>query len=299
VQQVLSLPIDEVTFSRILFSVLFALVLWIIVRQLRKAIASRVEDPHIRYGLSYSVTYAALALALTVLGIVWLQRLGGFSVALGIFAAGFAFSAQQIVASFAGWLLITTGRAFDVGDRIEMGGIRGDVIGFGILRTSMMEIGNWVEGDQNTGRIVTISNAAVFQQPLYNYTRYFHFIWDELHVPVTYTSNWRKAREICLEHAKQHSEPSLEEAKAELVHLARQYIVAPAEVAPSIYLTFNDNWIDLAVRYLTPVRRRRQIKDALSRDLLTAFEERTDITVASQTVTIGGALGIEPDKRPH
>jgi small-conductance mechanosensitive channel len=108
---------------------------------------------------------------------IWLQRLGDLSVAPRILAAGLAFALQEVIGSIAGWTTIITRRPFSIGDRVVIGGIRGDVVDFGVLRTTLMEIGNWVSGDHNTGRIVTLSNAFLFKEPLYNYSAHLRFVW--------------------------------------------------------------------------------------------------------------------------
>ena len=113
--------------------------------------------------------------------------------ALGILAAGLAFALQEVIGSIAGWVTIVTGRPFAIGDRIETGGIRGDVVDISVLRTTLMEIGNWLGGDHNTGRIVTVSNAFIFKEPLFNYSRHLHYVWDEIEVPITYESDWQQA----------------------------------------------------------------------------------------------------------
>ena len=284
--------VDPVIISRALFSIAFTVALYIATLTLRRTIESRVSEPTARYGLIRTVEYSAVGIGLIVLGVIWLERLGGFPLVLGLLAASSAFAAREIFASIAGWSLVTSGRAYYVGDRIEMGGIQGRVIGFGVLRTSLMEIGNWVDGDQYTGRIVTVSNAVVFQQPVYNYTRGFTFLWDEIHVPITFGTNWRKAREICLREALKHTSPLLQDAEAQLENLGHRYLVGSPELAPSVYVTFDDNWIELAVRYLTPVDRRRQMRDAITRDLLAALDAAEDISFGSQTMEIRGGLTV-------
>lgn len=284
---------DPVIVGRMIFSIAFVLALYLVATAFHRLIVLRIDDPPARVALHRAVNYVAVGVGLIVLGVIWLERLGGFSVALGFVAAGAVVAAREIIASVGGWVLITSGRAYRIDDRIEMAGIQGDVIAFGVLRTTLMEIGNWVEGDQHTGRIVTISNSAVFQQPLYNYTRHFSFIWDEIHVPIAYHSNWRKAREICLHHAEESSRQIMLEARNELDEMRRRFVIGHAEISASVYTSFNDNWVELAVRYLTPVRGRRAVRDGLSRSILAALQEAGDITIASQTISLSGALGFQ------
>lgn len=278
--------LDPVIAGRAVFSIVFVVGLYLLALALRQLVDQRVEDPRARFGLKKAVTWVTVSVVLVVLGILWLERLGGLSVALGLVAAGAAFSLREAISSFAGWLLITSGRAYDIGDRIELGGIQGDVIGFGVLRTSLMEIGNWVKGDQPTGRIVTVSNSVVFQQPVYNYTRYFHFLWDELSIPITFSSNLKKAREMILRVANEYSESLVVTAKEELESMARRYRVGETELRPSIFVSFNDNWVELSLRYITEARLRRQTRHRLSERILEALSPEPDIRFASETMMV-------------
>src|SRR5205807_6397666 len=109
----------------------------------------------------------------------------------GLPTARLAFALQKVLTSFAGYVLILRGRTFTVGDRIPMGGVRGDVIALGFMQTTIMEMGQppsvqsadpamWVKSRQFTGRLVTVTNSKIFDEPVYNYTRDFPFIWEEM-----------------------------------------------------------------------------------------------------------------------
>jgi small-conductance mechanosensitive channel len=280
------LGVDTLTATRLLFSLIFVFGIFVISYALRQYINSRVEEPKARQSMRRAVNWG-MAVAITlVLGILWLERLGNLSVALGLVTAAAAVALQEVVSSFAGWVLITSGRAFDIGDRIEMGGIRGDVIGFGVLRTTLMEIGNWVKGDQYTGRIVTISNSAVFQNPIYNYTRYFQFLWDELSVPITFDSDFRKAQRILSDVASEHTDTLISIAREELEEMARHFRVSKTELRPLVFITFDDNWVELSLRYVTEAKRRRITRHTLSEKILDAISREPDIRFASETMDV-------------
>ena len=150
-------------------------------RLLHVLIIDRLPDDsaHV-YVVGKVANYAVSVLVVLLIVAIWAQRLGDLSVALGILAAGLAFALQEVIGSIAGWATILGGRPFTIGDRIETGGIRGDVVDISVLRTTLMEIGNWLGGDHNTGRIVTVSNAFIFKEPLFNYSRHLRYIWDEV-----------------------------------------------------------------------------------------------------------------------
>ena len=97
-----------------------------------------------------------------------------------------------------------------------MGGVRGDVIALDFIKTTIMEMGQpptyatpgsstWVQARQYTGRVVTVTNDKIFSEPVYNYTRDFPYIWEEMSLPVTYTADRRCAEQIVLEATQRHT----------------------------------------------------------------------------------------------
>jgi len=93
-------------------------------------------------------------------------------------------------------ILLSVNQFYEPGDRVQLGGITGDVIDISILRTTVMEIGGWVKADLYNGRIVRIANSFVFKEPVYNYSADFPFVWDEIVLPIKYGCDHRLAREI-------------------------------------------------------------------------------------------------------
>jgi small-conductance mechanosensitive channel len=183
---------------------------------------------------------------------------------------------------------IVTGNLYRIGDRVRIGEVMGDVLDISILRTTVMEIGEWVQADQYTGRIVTIANRFVFSAPVFNYTQHWRYLWDEIMIPVTYASDWRQAGEIMLAQGREYTSCFFEEAQAEFSHLAQVYPVQKASVEPTLYVVMTDNWIELTLRYIVEARERRQVKGQLHRELLQRFESEPGITVASATFEIVG-----------
>ena len=261
-------------------SVLSRLLIWFATNRIPE------DSPHI-YTVRKAISYSISILAGLVIFGIWVEGLGDLSVALGILAAGLAFALQEVIGSFAGWLTIISGRPFSVGDRIETGSIRGDVVDVSILRTTLMEIGNWLQGDHNTGRIVTVSNAFIFQQPLYNYSAYLHFIWDEISLPVTYESDWQQAIVIMIEAVR--SDPRYQEllpqADEQRRRARRKLAVKITSLEPRVFVKLTDNWIELGMVYPVHNDLRRVFRSEVSQHILTAFTT-AQITIASQTMAV-------------
>lgn len=246
------------------------------------------EDSPYIYTVRKAISYSINIVGALLIFAIWVERLGDLSVALGIFAAGLAFALQEVIGSIAGWLTIISGRPFSVDDRIETGSIRGDVVDVGILRTTLMEIGNWLQGDHNTGRIVTVSNAFIFKEPLYNYSAYLHFIWDEISLPITYESDWQKAIAIMIETVQKHPhyQKLLPQAEAQRRQARRMLLVVKlTPLEPRVFVKLTDNWIALGMVYPVENDLRRAFRSEVSQLILAEFAE-AGIRIASETLAI-------------
>ena len=242
-----------------------------------------------------------LTVIVLVVGVIsiWFDDPSRLGTAAGLVTAGVAVALQRVITSFAAYFIILRGRVFTVGDRITMGGVRGDVIALGFMQTTVMEMGEppavqdappatWVHARQYTGRLVRVTNDKIFDAPVYNYTRVFPFFWEEIHIPTRYSDDRNKVEQILLDAARKHTTPYLEDAKKAAAELRDSYTLPePVELAPSVYYRLTDNWLELTVRFVVPERGVRGIKDAMSRDILRALDE-AKIGLASATYDIVG-----------
>ena len=258
-----------------------------------------------RQGINLAV---AVVLVVGVLSI-WFDDPTRLATALGLVTAGLAFALQKVVTSIAGYFVILRGKTFNVGDRIRIGGVRGDVIALGFTQTTILEMGQppavqsdepamWVRSRQYTGRIVTVPNAKIFDEPVYNYTREFGFIWEEMHLPVPYAADRERAEQILLDAARRHAIP-VERIEEEAVReLQRRYFVVQlSDFAPKVYYRLTDNWLELTVRFITRAHGVREVKDAMSREILDALDI-AGIDIASATFEIVGLPPLRIERAP-
>ncbi len=276
------------TYRKLILSVLVLLAEVVIRRWLLSYVVNRIsaDSPYL-YPIRKVTTYIVTILTAFLLIGIWIQRLGDLSVAVGILAAGLAFALQEVIGSIAGWITIISGKPFTIGDRVETGGIRGDVVDIGMLRTTLMEIGKWLNGDHNTGRIVTVSNAFLFKEPLYNYSVHLNFVWDEITVPITYESNWKRAVEIMANAVLEHSAYNelLPKAEKQRREVRRKLAVKMTPLEPRTYVKLTDNWIELGLVYPVDTDLRRSFRSEISQQVLTEFKAES-IVIASQTIAI-------------
>ena len=234
-----------------------------------------------------------------VVGIIsiWFDDPSRLATAIGLVSAGVAIALQRVVTSFAAYLIILRGRIFNVGDRITIGGVRGDVVALDFMQTSVMEMGQapdeqgdapsmWVHGRQYTGRLVRVTNDKLFDTPIYNFTREFTFVWEEMRIPISYKDDRGAAEQILLEVANRHTAPKLPEAAAAFAKLRERYrTVREDELRPRVFYRLTDNWVELSLRFVVDADRARGVKDAMSRDILSALEAK-QIGIASATFEI-------------
>lgn len=199
--------------QRIVAAIITVTLVVAIGRVIQAALAHRVAGPDTRYRAVKAVRFATFAVILIALATVFSAKLAGVTVAFGVAGAGVAFALQEVIASVAGWLAVLSGGYYATGDRVQLGGIKGDVIDIGVLRTTLMECGQWVDGDLYNGPIVKVANSFVFKEPVVNYSSDFPFLWDEIKVPIRYGSDRAAARGILERAAKELTADAVRDAR--------------------------------------------------------------------------------------
>ena len=197
------------TAGKLLFTVVLIALLTLIHKTLRWARSYRPDSRRAGFWYRQGVNVFVAVGMFVGLVSIWFDDPVRLTGAMGLMTAGVAFALQRVITSLAGYLLILRGKTFNVGDRIVMGGVRGDVVALGFMQTTIMEMGQpppvqkddpamWVQARQYTGRIVTVSNAKIFDEPVYNYSREFPYLWEELKIPISYQADRPSPSRSCL-----------------------------------------------------------------------------------------------------
>jgi small-conductance mechanosensitive channel len=261
------------TVGQLVSTTVAILVVLALVRILRGVLNRYVQEPGNLYRARKMVTFLGYFTGLVIISLIFSDRLGKMAVAFGVAGAGIAFALQEVIASLAGWVAISFGNFYNTGDRVQLGGIKGDVIDIGMLRTTMMEIGQWVNADLYNGRIVKIANSFVFKEPVFNYSGDFPFLWDEITVPVKYGSDYRLARTIFHRVVRDITGNYSTQGKVSWAGLIQQYRVDPTELDPRVFLAANDNWMEFTLRYVVDYKKRRITKDLIFTRLMDEIEQ--------------------------
>jgi hypothetical protein len=251
-----------------------------------KAWGNATDDRKERYRRQKIVKTLAVVFVAVACVILWARNLQHTSTFLGLIGAGLAVALREPLLSIAGRIAIFTGHMYGVGDRIQIEKMSGDVIDVGTFYTRMMEIGNWVGGDQPSGRIVQFSNAQIFGQPVYNYTQNFSYIWDEIKLMITYSSNIKAVKQIMLDCGSDYTHQFLHEAEADLERMKKFFLVPAFDLKPAVYMKVTDNWIELTLRYIVDPKKRRSASTFLYGNVFDAITDRDDVQIASSTMDL-------------
>ncbi len=270
----------------IIYSLFWILFLYLVRMILIKSVSKKTDDVYLLYNWRKGITYAIWFLGILILSKVWIAGFKSFATFWGLLSAGVAISLRDFFSSIAGWVFIMVRRPFYVGDRIEVGGYKGDVIDIRLFQFTIVEIGNWVDADQSTGRIVHIPNSMVFSTSIANYTIGFKYIWNEISVLITFESNWKKAKEIFLDIGNKYAEQPTDEVIKSLKEAAKKYMIYYKVLTPAVYVSIKDSGVQLTLRYLCDPKKRRQTDHLIMFDLLDAYNKEKDIDFAYTTYTI-------------
>ncbi|MDM8528577.1 mechanosensitive ion channel family protein [Anaerolineales bacterium HSG24] len=268
---------------KLLESFLILISLWIFRLLAGRLINQYVDEPRRRYHWRKGVTYLVGVLAVFLISLLWMRHVESLATFLGLLSAGIAISLRDLLTNLFGWIFIVWRQPFEVGDRIQIGNYAGDVVDIRIFEFTVLEIGNWVQADQSTGRVLHIPNGLLLKDPLANSSKGFEYIWDEIKIHITFESNWRKAKRILHDIAYKYAAPLSTNAAESVRQATSRYLIVYRNLTPIVYLKGEQNGIVLSVRYLCLPRRRRSSRQSLWEQILTEFAKHPDIEYAYPT----------------
>jgi small-conductance mechanosensitive channel len=286
--------------KKLVFSVAFIIIVVLLNRLLKLILNAITSDKVERLQFWARQIIRLLTAAVLIVGLVsiWFNNPSQLASAAAFVTAGLAIASQHMITAFAGYLIILRGKNFNVGDRIVMGGVRGDVIRLGFMQTTIMEMGQppgeqadapsmWISARQYTGRIVTVTNDKIFDTPVYNYTTEFPYIWEEMRIPIPYTGDRKRAEQIILDAARRRTKRLQELGEAPLEELERRYMIKRDDLEPKVYYRLTDNWCEMAVRFIVDAHEVRAVKDKMSRDIIDGLDA-AGMGIASGTYEVVG-----------
>lgn len=272
-------------------SVLIILIIGAIRSAIVKLFISKIDDLNQRYQWRKISLYIAVFIIILFLLSTWLGFIGSVGTFLGLVSAGIAIALKDPLVNIVAWFFILVRQPFKVGDRIQIGESSGDVIDIRIFQFSLIEIGNWVDADQSTGRVIHIPNGVVFVQPQFNYTTGFVHIWHEIPMLITFESDWKKAKKILTDIVNKHAMHISQEAEKQIKAAAKKYLIFYTKLTPIVYTTIKDSGVLLTMRFLCEPRKRRSTEEIILEEVLEEFHKCDDIDFAYPTTRFYNNIG--------
>ncbi len=253
----------------------------------RRQVKKRLSDNSIKYRAQKGIEIVGYILVIMITITYFTGVIKDFGLIVGLLTAGIAITLQELILSITGSFYIFFVKVYKPGDRIQINGIKGDVIDIDSIYTTMMEIGEWISSDNYSGRIVKLSNAFVFKGPVYNYSQDFPFVWDEFNLPIRYGSDVELAKSIIISVAQENLTEYVNESITEWKNIVNKYYIEDSEVHPTLAITMTDNWIEFNLRYIVDYKKRRNTKHLLNEVIGKRIQESNGkVSLASATFEI-------------
>jgi small-conductance mechanosensitive channel len=291
---------------KLLLTNAFIIIAWLVawaLRQILKLFIGSRSGTRFQFWAKQGVSLIVAGIVILGVMSIWFDSPARLASVVGLIGAGIAFALQRVITAVAGYFVILRGKTFNVGDRVLMGGVRGDVIGLTFMQTRIMEMGqsprekddkdSWVYSRQFTGRIVTVTNDKVFDCPVYNYTHEFAYLWDEISFPIHFHQDFEKAEKIILKAANDQAQTAKRLGKQEVDRLEDRFGIDAGEIDPQVFWRITEDWMEFTVRFLGPDHGIRHIKDRMTRQIIADFEKANILIAATRQE---GAT-LQPKKR--
>lgn len=275
--------ISAMTQTKMLITLIIVLVLTIIRVGILRVVWRQTDDIKMRYQWKRMLSFIVPIVGLLMVAFVWASAFEQFGAFLGLMTAGFAIALKDPLTNLAGWIFILFRKPFVVGDRVQIGEHTGDIIDIRLFQFTMLEIGNWVEADQSTGRIIHLPNGKVFMEPQANYSSGFEYIWNEIPVKITFESDWELAKSILEKIIATYTVDIDVKAQKEIVEASKNYMIYYKHLTPIVYTKVQDYGVLLSVRYLCNPRLRRGTENEIWQEVLSEFGKESSIKFAYPT----------------
>lgn len=278
---------DHPVSTAVIKYLVWVVLVFLLIKWVRQLVKKNLPDNSLKYKAQKAIEVIGYFLIILITISYFTGNINDFGLAIGLLTAGITITLQELILSIAGSFYIFFVRVYKPGDRIELNGIKGDVIDIDSIYTTMMEIGEWVSSDNYSGRIVKISNAFVFKGPVYNYSLDFPFVWDEFDLPIRYGSDMELAKQIVISVAQEKLSEYVKDSIAGWKDVVNKYYIEDAQVDPTLAITMTDNWIQFNLRYIVDYKKRRMTKHLLNEEIgKRILETGGKVTLASSTFEI-------------
>lgn len=257
------IPIVKTIILVLILFVVFSLVIKILSGFLLKKAKSKKQKSNVKIFsrvLIYSFLVVLIIFAISSYASSW----AGLGLGIGLFSAALGWALQKPITGIAAWIMIVAKRPFDIGDRIIIGTVRGDVTDISLTHIYLHEIGGIVGGEENSGRIIMVPNSILFEQNIINYTSKDEYTLDQVAFQITYESDLDEAIKIAVDSAKK-------ELKDKLGKIPRE---------PYSRTYFQASGMEVRVRYFAPATRLQEFSSNISQEVFRRIRQAKNVEIA-------------------
>ena len=269
--------------AKIIATVLAFILFFVIKKVILRIVYRTTDDVKTRYQWHKITSYISFTLISIIIANIWLEGIESIATYLGLVSAGIAIALKEPLTNFTGWLYIIWRSPFDVGDRIQLGKETGDVIDTNLFNFTLMEIGNWVDADDHTGRLIHVPNGIIFTETLANYGKGFKYIWNEMPVLITFESDWKKAKKLLVDIVHKNSIIQTKSAEKKFDEATKKFMFKKPDLEPTVITKVEASGVELTLRYLCRPTQRRETEHKIWEDILFSFENYDNIDFAYPT----------------
>ena len=262
---------ESILYSALASAILLALVL--VSRQvLGRLVIRHVTQPDARLKWLVAIRNGLILFFIGALIAIWAKEIRTFAISLVAIGAAIVVATKELVQCVGGYLLRATGQSYSIGDRIEVGSFRGEVIDHNILTTTILEIGPGRAFHMHTGRRVVFPNSLLFSTPVINESSTERYVVHVFSIPLSADQDWQRAEQILLEAARTECTAFLDEARRYMEQLEQTHAISGPSVEPRVAVQIPEpNRLHLLVRIPVPVGRQGRIEQNILRRFLADF----------------------------
>lgn len=256
----------------------------------------RISKIKTRYTMKKFIALVIILIDFIIVVSIFVRNTSIVIVSAGLFSAGIAFSLRDPITSLIAWFVIVFLRPFSIGERIKVGEEEGDVVDINAFFFTLMEINQWTSADLYTGRLVEVPNNQIMTAQIVNFSKGFNYLWDNIDVPVFYNADIDEISSMLREIARSVTEKYFEKATKEYTRLKKKYFIERGVFEPRIFVSFNDNYTLLSLRYITDLWERKTTETAISTEILRKFKLK-GIEIASSSLIVSNKSDLENSRK--
>jgi small-conductance mechanosensitive channel len=257
-----------------LWIILIVLMVYIADRWIDRYLAERGQERTRLHTLRAVIRFAIQAVGVVLIALVILGAPQQTTTFLGLAGAGLTVAMKDFIVAFFGWFVLMGKNGLRVGDWVEINGVAGEVVEINLLRTVLLETGNWTDTGHPTGRKVAFVNSYAIEGHFFNFTTSGQWMWDELQITVPPNQDPYPLLDAIQKTVTKETETNAAAAEKEWKNAASNYKVSSVSAAPTVNLRPTPTGVEIHVRYIARAQERSAIRTRLNQALVELLHHR-------------------------